>query len=139
IGFMELQAIADLLNTTYLKHKTIDVFREAVCLAHVTSANGKAAGQCLLADTETVAYVKNYPSLGKTLALTSLFMHAGHGTGKGSIPAGMGPTSTLFKKIEDFALQNNFQTLVAKTHEGNNCVRDLFERMGFTPSSPFIA
>lgn len=140
-SFMQLQEIADLKSTPYLKYKPVTVLDQDIFLVSIKTPQGKAVGQCLLTDAENpkTAYVSAYLIKGRTLALTSLFMNAGHGTKKGSIPEGLGPTSTLFKLIDVFATQNKYDAIIAKTHADNEHGRALFEKTGFTPSSPIIA
>lgn len=137
--FLGTQAIALLKGAPYLKEKKVADLKQAwrVC---VKNTQGKTAGQCLLTDVgnEQADYTAPYPVLGKTLILTSLCMHAGHNSVKGTIPPGMGPTSTLFREVVNFALQNGFQTIVAKTNARNSEGRDVFEEKDFTPSSPII-
>lgn len=141
VGFLSLIQRAEMMGTPYLKTKTIDDLRNGAFLVSVTSMNGARAGQCLLTDVTNpkAPYVAPYPLKGKTLALTSLFMVRGHGKEEGAIPEGMGPTSTLFKEAYRFAVQNDYDTIIAKTNALNIPGRTLFERMEFTPSSPFMA
>lgn len=137
--FLSALSRAFLLGAEYLKPKTAADLDDGTAVIFLKSAKGKPSGQCLLVDPDlsNAAFAKAYPKVGKTLILASLYIDATHNTAKGTLPSGMGPNSTMFKAALAHAKENGYETIIALTDENNKAAHKVFEKEGFTPSSPF--
>lgn len=140
LGFLGLQAQADMHNVWYVKEKSLRDLANGAYLAMVRRGPHLPVGQCLLTDrgNPDAAYVAGYPQHGQTLVLTTLFVNAGHSSIKGAVRKGMGPVSQLFNAVDLFAQKHGYDSIVAKTNAANAEGRALFEKMGYTASQQAV-